>query len=119
MKRFQHRLGLLPRLQAVYRGLPSGEVTVNGEPLNPRFDLHNHSPDGFSWGYNGSGPAQLALAIVSDFLGNDCAALDVYQDFKREIVANLVQDQIWALTGEQLASTETLKLLAVSKVMES
>ncbi len=35
-------------------------------PLGPRLDLANHSPDGFSWGYGGSGPAQLALAILAD-----------------------------------------------------
>ena len=29
--------------------------------LRPRFDLRNHSPAGFEWGYGGSGPAQLAL----------------------------------------------------------
>ncbi|GAI22752.1 unnamed protein product, partial [marine sediment metagenome] len=26
----------------------------------------DHSPDGFNWGYAGSGPAQLALAILLD-----------------------------------------------------
>ena len=31
------------------------------EPLDPRFDLRRHSPDGFNWGYCGSGPAQLAV----------------------------------------------------------
>ena len=29
-------------------------------PLDPRLDLRRHSPDGFEWGYAGSGPAQLA-----------------------------------------------------------
>lgn len=38
-------------------------VTVNGRALDPRFDLRFHSPDGFEWGYGGSGPAQLALAL--------------------------------------------------------
>ena len=35
-------------------------------PLNVEesLKLRNHSPDGFSWGYNGSGPSQLALAIL-------------------------------------------------------
>ena len=28
-----------------------------------------HSPDGFEFGYGGSGPADLALAILADFLG--------------------------------------------------
>jgi hypothetical protein len=26
--------------------------------LDPRLDLYNHSPTGFCWGTNGSGPAQ-------------------------------------------------------------
>lgn len=26
--------------------------------------IYNHSPDGFNWGYLGSGPAQLSLAIL-------------------------------------------------------
>lgn len=45
-------------------------VLVDGEPLNPRFDLANHSPNGFEYGYSGSGPAQLALAILADHLAN-------------------------------------------------
>ena len=40
-------------------------------PLNPRYDLRNHSPTGFAWGYLGSGPAQLALAILADAIAND------------------------------------------------
>lgn len=42
------------------------EVTVNGDQLDPKKSqrIMNHSPDGFSWGYNGSGPAQLALALT-------------------------------------------------------
>jgi hypothetical protein len=39
--------------------------TVDGAPLDPRNDLFNHSPDGFEFGYSGSGPAQLALAILA------------------------------------------------------
>ena len=30
----------------------------------PSQQLYNHSPTGFEWGYGGSGPAQLALAIL-------------------------------------------------------
>src|SRR2546423_1244722 len=60
----------------IYRGerFDSGcEVYVheNGAcyPLPPRNDIVNHSPNGFEWGYSGSGPAQLALAIMADFCG--------------------------------------------------
>ena len=29
-------------------------------------NIRNHSPTGFAWGYGGSGPAQLSLAILVD-----------------------------------------------------
>ena len=60
----------------------------NPKLLDPRYDLVNHSPDGFSWGYHGSGPAQLALAICADLVG-DNTAIEIYQDFKVRVVANL------------------------------
>lgn len=57
--------------------------------LKPRLDLRNHSPSGMDWGYCGSGPAQLALAILADVLQDDDAALRCYQRFKFDIVAML------------------------------
>lgn len=55
-----------------------------------------HSPDGFNWGYGGSGPADLAYAILLDCLRRTCstqvakaAANDLYQRFKAQTVANL------------------------------
>lgn len=64
-------------------------VKVDGRRLNPRLDLWNHSPTGFEWGYCGSGPAQLALAILADHFGNDEQALNFYQRFKWAVVAEL------------------------------
>lgn len=87
-----------------YEGRREGyvaEVTVNGRPLNPRLDLWNHSPTGFEWGYGGSGPAQLALALLADHLGDDDQAVRVHQDFKRAVVANLDRCG-WTLTSEQI-----------------
>lgn len=58
-----------------------------------------HSPDGFEWGYEGSGPADLALNIChillparEDFEPIDGVAvsrdaLRIYQDFKRKFIA--------------------------------
>lgn len=34
----------------------------------PLYHLSLHSPEGFNWGYGGSGPADLALAILADHL---------------------------------------------------
>jgi len=73
-------------------------VTVNGHPLNPRLDLYNHSPTGFEWGYAGSGPAQLALAILADHLGDDQEALNLYQRFKWAIIVGLPRRR-WMLTS--------------------
>ena len=72
-------------------------VTVDGQRLNPRRDLWNHSPNGFEWGYGGSGPAQLALAILADHLGDDQEALNFYQRFKWAIIAEL-PGRGWRLT---------------------
>src|SRR5687767_12302156 len=50
--------------------------------------LRNHSPDGFNWGYGGSGPAQLALALLLAADIADDIALRLYQDFKWEYVSH-------------------------------
>jgi hypothetical protein len=76
-------------------------VTVNGRPLNPRLDLWNHSPSGFEWGYCGSGPAQLALALLADHLADDRQALDLYQRFKWAVVTELPRKR-WTLTSREL-----------------
>ena len=45
-----------------------------------------HSPDGFNWGFSGSGPADTALSILTDCVGLDKANA-FYQEFKWQIVA--------------------------------
>jgi hypothetical protein len=65
------------------------EVYLNGTHLSPKRSLavKNHSPDGFSWGYSGSGPAQLALAVCLAVIGKDVN----YQKFKFDHIAKLPQ----------------------------
>lgn len=53
--------------------------------------IRNHSPDGFNWGYGGSGPAQLALAICLHYFLDESKSLEVYQDFKFKVIAALPQ----------------------------
>jgi hypothetical protein len=79
-------------------------VTRGGEvsPIDPRFDLANHSPTGFCWGYAGSGPAQLALAILSDYLKDDVKALNLYQDFKSRVIVRLPMDADFTLTDSEI-----------------
>jgi hypothetical protein len=79
------------------------EVTVNGQPLDPRFDLWEHSPTGFEWGYGGSGPAQLALALLADHLDDDERAITLHQDFKFAVVTKLPHS--WTLTTVDIDRT--------------
>jgi hypothetical protein len=101
-----------------YKGkrLPSDEVEIvvhdtatNRESEYPLRHIVVHSPTGMSWGYGGSGPADLAVSILVDFLGgtgpkiprdcrglnpdgtrcahNYCLALTMHQAFKWAFVA--------------------------------
>ena len=80
-------------------GEPQVTVIEDGQekPLLPRLDLRNHSPAGFSWGYYGSGPAQLALALLADAISEDFA-LKNYQHFKAVVIANIPKNQGWVLS---------------------
>src|SRR5689334_17473273 len=85
-------------------GSEVGVHTDNGlvYPLDPRFDLANHSPTGFSWGYWGSGPAQLALAILADHQLDDESALAMYHEFMRAMIAPLDQKKNFTIDGEEI-----------------
>lgn len=84
-------------------GAESQTVRVlEGSRERPLKHIHYHSQD-FSWGYNGSGPADLALAILADHFEEDpdavlaavrsmwaprSKAVRLYQDFKSAFIAN-------------------------------
>ena len=101
---------------SVYQGTrtPAGcMVTVDGEPLDPRLDLRDHSPTGFNWGYSGSGPTQLALAILAHHFTRDDSvrvycqapkridlALGSYQAFKWDVISNL--PDTWEITSAEI-----------------
>jgi hypothetical protein len=70
--------------------------------LRIRLDLFNHSPTGFEWGYAGSGPAQLALAMLADALKDDEKAVQLHQKFKFKVIAMLDRDAPWEITQEQV-----------------
>jgi Family of unknown function (DUF6166) len=92
-------------------------VTVDGRPLNPRLDLWNHSPTGFEWGYGGSGPAQLALAILADHLCDDVEAFNFHHRFKWAVIAELPK-RSWTLTSQEIDQMLP-KLLDVEPLLES
>jgi hypothetical protein len=100
--------GVATTEQTVYRGHrdpapPVGKectVTVDGQPLNRRYDLLSASPAGFEWNYRGSGPAQLAIALLAHAFSDEFAC-EYYQQFKNEVIAALPEHG-WTLTTADL-----------------
>jgi hypothetical protein len=82
------------------RSLAGAVVTVDGKPLPPRLDLKKLSRAGFEWTYEGAGPAQLALALLADHLGDDQKALQHHEAFMRAVIADL--DNAWRLTSADI-----------------
>lgn len=90
---------------AIYRGYryqAAGPlvVTKDGKAFSPARSqkVWNHSPDGFQWGYGGSGPAQLALAILLDVTNDEELSVWLHQAFKRNFVAGFGEG--WAMTSD-------------------
>jgi hypothetical protein len=89
-------------LKVEYRGtgyyFDKEPVLVNGNPLSPERsqNVWNHSPDGFSWGYAGSGPAQLALAVLLEAGLDEKQAVRLHQEFKRDFIQSLPQEGSWS-----------------------
>ncbi len=94
-------------------------VTADGAPLDWRSSLavRNHSPTGPAWGYGGSGPAQLALAILLA-VTDEATAERFYQRFKWDVIAPIEADR-WALDSGWLesaaAGTDDVVRLAVEE----
>ena len=65
--------------------------------------IRNHSPDGFNWGYTGSGPAQLALAILLEVTNDEAKALAHYHDFERQAIAAIKsQETNWEIEENKI-----------------
>lgn len=74
----------MPTLTSIkIKRLPNGKLETN-VPIK----MVIHSPGGFEIGYNGSGPADLALNILLLITDAD-TALRHYQDFKRQFIATM------------------------------
>lgn len=86
-----------------YRGertIDGIQVTVDGAPLAERTDIETLSDTGFEWTYEGAAPAQLALALLADHLGDDAKARALQGAFMRAVVANFGND--WDMTGADI-----------------
>lgn len=67
----------------VLERLPSGQKKVNVEHR-----IKKHSPTGFEWRYGGSGPADLALNILLNFVSEEMAYW-LHQEFKSQVIASI------------------------------
>lgn len=109
--------------------LGEDQALVSSHQLPLRLELMGHSPTGFEWGYRGSGPAQLALAIVADALNlppgtrgprlfDDDAdptialarrVVGAYQQFKEDHVARWDGPTWWLLDEDVLRAVERIE----------
>jgi hypothetical protein len=102
-----------------------GVVTVDGHVLDPERSraLRDHSPDGFAWGYGGSGPAQLALAILLAAGAAPNVAIAHYQDFKDAYVSTWDSGESFAVDVDVLAwldrNVERRRSLVAARVPQS
>ncbi len=91
------------------RGPQGTLVTVDGAPLPSHTEVRDFRSDGFEWGYEGSGPSQLALAILVEHRGPD-DALRHFRAFMQTVISE-IEDDAWTLTSddiEQRASEVTI-----------
>ena|ERR1700719_14707 len=75
-------------------------VTVDGQLLAEHYEVKRFTKFGFEWTYEGDSPQQLALAILTDYLGDNARAIRLSEPFMKRVVANLDND--WQLTGAEI-----------------
>jgi hypothetical protein len=70
-------------------------VVYEGGRREPLWHDVLHSPDGFEWGYAGSGPADLARSMCHHLMGATPAPY-IYQYVKADLIAPISTDE-WRL----------------------
>lgn len=76
----------------INQGVGGQTITVfEGTKTYPLRHICRHSPDGFQWGYGGSGPADTALSILTDCVG-EAKANKYYQDFKFAFISGAINE---------------------------
>ena len=79
-------------------------ITAGRQPLPRSLHLRDHSPDGFEWGYGGSGPSQLALSMLLACTDEN-ESLGAYQDFKWACVSRIGSDVAhWELSAASVVA---------------
>lgn len=66
----------------------SFQGTIRERDLDFAGGVAFHSPDGFAWGYGGSGPTELSRAILFDVFGEELAPATVAR-YTSDVIARL------------------------------
>lgn len=82
------------------RTIDGAEVTVDGTALDPQLALKTFTDHGFDWSYEGASPRQLALAILTEHLGDGAQALELVEPFMIRVVANFNNE--WQMTSADI-----------------
>lgn len=83
--------------------VPSTEDDTPNPPVYMLDHLVKHSPDGFEYGYGGSGPSDLARSIVGDYMVTDDPDPRIYQYVKKICIAPLDRDaDFHVITSDRL-----------------
>ena len=79
------------------RTIDGVKVTVDGQPLDQRLDIHRYTANGFEWSYEGPEPRQLSLAILAAHLGDAIRAKALVM---KAVVANFGNE--WEMTSADI-----------------
>lgn len=95
----------------VYRGSRSADdrdaiVAVDEDgvvrQLAPRPDIEGvKTATGFAWGYGGSGPKQLAIALLADAISDDVAT-DWHHQFRVAKIEPIPMERSWTMTDAEI-----------------
>ncbi len=103
-------------INKIYRGEPGGMVKaiLPSGRSRPLRHILLPSPTGFGWGYEGSGPADLAMSLLCDVLGERPSrqqliygrfkAYTHHQDFKRQVVSNWKIGRTFEIDAESIVA---------------
>lgn len=91
----QHRASAVARKNEIIEQIRKADEAPRPVALRHR---GVHSPDGFAWGYAGSGPADLAYSILLTEIGEEPTP-PVYLQFRDEVVA-LLPDRSFRLGAD-------------------
>lgn len=89
------------KLEKDGKGGPGTVITPSGDQLEvePSLSIENHSPSGFQWGYRGSGPRQLSIALLLHHTQDPEFAAAHSLEFMRRFVARIDADETALAVG--------------------